>query len=704
MPRWKSFLFNITITLNVLLVFLLFFESRIAIPAWLQVAGRMHPMILHFPLVLVVLYATFSLRTNKKEAGANDQLLLLLAAFSAALAAAMGFFLSREEGYEADALAWHKWPGLILSWFLLIWYILSPRINASGVARWSVSIASLLLIFITGHEGAGLTHGSDYLLAPIRPQQSIPAVSEEEAVVYTHLVQPILQSKCISCHNSSKAKGELIMETEAQLRKGGKSGALWDSTATDHGLLLRRIHLPLEDKKHMAPKGKTQLTDEEIAILQQWIRKGADFNLRVASLDPSDTLRMLARTRLGGQQNEAYTFAAADPSVIKELNTVNRVVTEEALFSPALSVSFFNSQLYKPEQLKDLSKIKEQIVSLDLAHMPVTDRDLNTISELSNLRKLNLSFTTITGQSLAELKKLKHLQNLSLSGTQVKADQLNTLQGFPKLQTVYIWSTPAAGSPVSLKNIRVETGFRDDTTRLKLSLPVLLNEETVITSATTLQLKHYIKGVSIRYTLDGTEPDSISSPEYKGNEVINGTVLLRARAYKAGWISSDLLQASFYKSGYRPDTVIFQQLPDPSYPPNPTLLTDLIKGETNFKNGNWLGWRTTEADLLLPLQKPSLISSVTLSTLIDLGSYIFPPGVLQVWGGDEPGKLRLLGEIKPEQPKELQPVYLRGYTCSFSPVTVKYLRVKAIPVSKLPAWHPGKGDKGWIFADEILIN
>ncbi|MBL7755861.1 MAG: hypothetical protein JNL59_00655, partial [Chitinophagaceae bacterium] len=115
MSRWKSFLFNITITLNVLLVFLLFFESRIAIPAWLQVAGRMHPMILHFPLVLVVLYAVLSLRTNKKEAGENDQLLLLLAAFSAALAAAMGFFLSREEGYEADALAWHKWPGLILS-------------------------------------------------------------------------------------------------------------------------------------------------------------------------------------------------------------------------------------------------------------------------------------------------------------------------------------------------------------------------------------------------------------------------------------------------------------------------------------------------------------------------------------------------------------------------------------------------------------
>jgi len=26
------------------------------------------------------------------------------------------------------------------------------------------------------------------------------------------------------------------------------------------------------------------------------------------------------------------------------------------------------------------------------------------------------------------------------------------------------------------------------------------------------------------------------------------------------------------------------------------------------------------------------------------------------------------------------------------------------PLPKLPAWHKGKGDKGWIFADEIFLN
>jgi len=30
--------------------------------------------------------------------------------------------------------------------------------------------------------------------------------------------------------------------------------------------------------------------------------------------------------------------------------------------------------------------------------------------------------------------------------------------------------------------------------------------------------------------------------------------------------------------------------------------------------------------------------------------------------------------------------------------------VVVVPVGKLPAWHPGKGDKGWAFVDEIFLN
>lgn len=32
------------------------------------------------------------------------------------------------------------------------------------------------------------------------------------------------------------------------------------------------------------------------------------------------------------------------------------------------------------------------------------------------------------------------------------------------------------------------------------------------------------------------------------------------------------------------------------------------------------------------------------------------------------------------------------------------LKIRLKPISKLPAWHPGAGAKGWVFVDEIIIN
>ena len=38
---WKNVLYNTSFGLNCMLVFLLVFESRISLPAWVQVIGRM---------------------------------------------------------------------------------------------------------------------------------------------------------------------------------------------------------------------------------------------------------------------------------------------------------------------------------------------------------------------------------------------------------------------------------------------------------------------------------------------------------------------------------------------------------------------------------------------------------------------------------------------------------------------------------------
>src|SRR5688572_15424106 len=307
---WKNILFNISLCVNCLLVFLHIFEDRLSLPVWLQVTGRTHPLILHFPIVLVVMYVVAAWllprnTTNDAFANAKD-ILLLLASLMAAITALAGLFLSREEGYDAEALQGHKLSGIGLSVFLLLWYSARKFISKNRITGVMASSAALFLIVFTGHKGSVITHGEGFILAPARPEKKIPPVSPEDAEVFTHLVQPILENKCMSCHNARKAKGELVMETKELLLKGGKSGVLWDSTAEDFGLMLQRVHLPLAAKKHMPPEGKPQLTEEEIAVIEQWIRHGADFTLKVAHLPDGDTLKQIAGNMLLNAELDEY--------------------------------------------------------------------------------------------------------------------------------------------------------------------------------------------------------------------------------------------------------------------------------------------------------------------------------------------------------------------------------------------------------------
>ena len=76
--------------------------------------------------------------------------------------------------------------------------------------------------------------------------------------------------------------------------KGGKTGKLIVPGNPEISLLLQRIHLPLDEKKHMPPTGKVQLSPQEITLLSLWVKGNADFTKKVTDLPPNDSLRLIA--------------------------------------------------------------------------------------------------------------------------------------------------------------------------------------------------------------------------------------------------------------------------------------------------------------------------------------------------------------------------------------------------------------------------
>ncbi|TLV03910.1 FN3 associated domain-containing protein [Dyadobacter luticola] len=712
---WKGLAFNLAFFLNVLLVFLLLFESRFQVPFWMQALGRMHPLVLHFPLVALILYSIWVFVVEKPDSTRWNaevaESLLIIGALTAAIAAFSGFVLSKEDGYESGTLLWHKWLGVAISLLSIGWYASRKYLTPWKIPSKIVAAAFLLILFIGGHLGGNLTHGEDFLISPLGPSETAGTqVALEDAEVYEHLVKPVLEQKCLSCHNEEKSKGNLQMQTQALLLKGGKNGALWDTTKADLGLLISRVHLPLDDKKHMPPRGKVQLTEEEVVLLAAWVKGGSRFDQKVSALSPQNPVYAYAQNVLGGGRvEEQYDFTAADPEDVKKLTTSYRLIRPLSAESPALFVNFYNSANFKSEEIEALAPLKTQIVSMDLSKMPVKDADLKSLAQFPELRRLILNFTDVTGASLSELKKLTHLKELSLSGTAVKAADVKALETFPSLKKVYIWSTALSNDELAAlkkgQKIAFETGFRSDTVVLPLTPPMIENENQIIKKNALISMKHQIPQTVIRYTIDGTEPDSLASPAYTKPFALDKNTTLKARAFRQGWYGSKKIEKRFFIAGIHIDSARLEKPADRRYAgKGGTTLIDEVKSENEQNSGKWLGYNEDFQGYLY-FNKPVEASKITLSMLRNLGGSIFPPTKIEVWGGADEKSLKLLKTLNPEMPaKDIPGVETMLFEATFAPQQLSCIKLVAKSLAKLPAWHPGKGNKAWVFVDEVFVN
>lgn len=714
---------NFLFALNVFIIFLLLFESKLIVPQWLQPFGRMHPLILHFPIVLLLLsmvmeFFRFKTAYNTQEFYQNfTSHLLLVGVITSGLAVIMGIFLSHEEGYGTEVLTWHKWTGV--SVFFLASIIYTCRNSSwyrAPVARAGAVLTALSLIF-AGHFGATLTHGDNFIWQPVLAGNP-PVVPLEEAIVFDHVIQPVFQSKCIGCHNPDKLKGELLLTDSASIVKGGKTGKFLVPGKPELSLVFKRIHLPVEDKKHMPPSGKPQLTPDEVTLLHQWIKSEALFSKKVIDLPEDDSLRLLATAMLTPDESvpEIFDFPPADEETLHKLNTNYRVVSQLARESPALTVNVYNRDAYTPKTLDELKEVKDKIVSLELSKLPVKNPDLKNVARFENLRRLNLNFTDITGQGLEALVSLKQLQSLSLSGTKVNYNDLKQyLPSFESLNTLAVWDTELSTSEIQQlqeanKHIKFLSGFRDDGSHpIRLNTPRIKNKSVVFDETLALELFHPVNGVDIRFTTDGSEPDSVTSTLFTGETIIKESTAIKARAYKSGWLSSEVASLNVYRSGHKPDTIMLLTRLNRVHPANGAkTFFDHELGSFNANSpawaNNWAGFFKNDMELLLRFDTPRMISSVALNTLVEAETHIFPPASIEVWGGASENSLELIARMRPEQPEDYLKPFIQFIDCKFTPRTISYLKVIARPVMKIPAWHRRKDGTALLLIDEVFVN
>ncbi|HVM86950.1 MAG TPA: DUF1549 domain-containing protein [Puia sp.] len=262
---------------------------------FLTFLGRLHPMIVHFPIGLLyaaLLFEFIAWKSNARNFFAATKVLVFTGALSSILSVVFGLVLSKTDSYGSSILSIHQWIGIATMAFAIVTAYCYQK--GSRKIQYLMLFATVLGVTVAGHYGAELTHGEDYLSSAFSDNSAVAAtntgeednlpdfilasqktpLSESQLQDLNIQVRTVFAHHCYSCHGPLKMKGDLRLDSKEGIFKGGKNGSVFTPGRPEKSELIRRVSLPANDKDVMPSKGQ-RLSLNEIQVLSYWIRQGA---------------------------------------------------------------------------------------------------------------------------------------------------------------------------------------------------------------------------------------------------------------------------------------------------------------------------------------------------------------------------------------------------------------------------------------------
>ena len=456
----------------------------------MQFIGHLHPVLVHLPIGILLLGA-FLMIYQGKHSNQYDQIIslaFLLGSSSAVLACLTGWLLAQSGEYDEVILQKHQWIGIataVIGWCA---YLIEKY------RKWIVTVLVAFLI-LAGHLGSTLTHGENYLFSTTQKEDTVvekkydttkkstpqivvngpDSISITRTNIYKEEIKPLLQTRCVSCHGSLKQKGGLRLDSESFIKKGGKNEIALVAGDLIKSKMYVYMLLPLEDEKHMPPKGKHQLSATEIAIIKKWIVNGASFEDKVDTIKNThkeiktdSVAKILLKEENKNIQPAKSIAKATTPSPVKNeviefFKNKNILVTPTGESTSFVMANFVNDIPFNNNDINDLKIIKDQLTALKLSNLPIRDKDMIIIADFKNITKLNLENTAITDASITYLKQLPKLAQLNLYGTNITDEGLKQLALYKNLSALYLWKTKVTQLGVEnfmkiKPNVKIEVG------------------------------------------------------------------------------------------------------------------------------------------------------------------------------------------------------------------------------------------------------
>jgi len=443
--------------------------------------GRFHPLILHLPIggVAYLLFIEITRPLFRKRWNPSPLPALLFTAVTALAAAALGYMLGESGLYTSneDLLILHFQWGLAFAGFTglaLCFGLLRARGKSKFIAFiYFLSMTGVVAtLSVTGHAGASMTHGEEYLTAyapeplkstmekafGIEPKEAILTSEQIEAIpvadreIYAHVVVPILNNHCYACHSSEMQKGKLRMDSIKALLAGGKEGPAIVLNDPDGSAMIQRMELPLEDEYHMPPKEKTQHEVTHVQVLREWITLGAPTDKKLGELEISEEALVAITSGVTVKKVAAAAHGEVSQSeqALRDQLQPQVLALTEKLGGSTLSFTARNSanltfngysigQNMSAESLAELVPVADHIVEANLSFTSLDDAMLDQLPALPALRRLMIAGTNVTDAGILKIaEKCPNLEVLVAYQTELTDGALQNASKLTKLQKLVV--------------------------------------------------------------------------------------------------------------------------------------------------------------------------------------------------------------------------------------------------------------------------
>lgn len=241
-----------------------------------------------------------------------------------------------------------------------------------------------------------------------------------------------------------------------------------------------------------------------------------------------------------------------------------------------------------------------------------------------------------------------------------------------------------------------------------VAVPTVEAKEKVFTDSTLVSMRlnsmnpliSNLMNAKILYSTDGGEPKI----EYKNPFSIDKTTTIKTVALNEKGEKSPIVESKFVKMPHDWTVKIESKYNRQYTGGGDEGLIDGIRGTVNFASGEWQGYQSQDFVAVIDLQRETTIKRLGGGFLQNARSWIWMPTRIEFETSTDGVNFVKAAEIKTDIAPDDMTELTKDYFAEIKATKVRYVRVKAFNLGKIPSWHPGAGFDAFIFVDEILID